>query len=49
MAILATCLGHPRIGVGRELKKALESLWSNKSTAADLQTSAARSRRRFHL
>ncbi|MEP6932465.1 MAG: 5-methyltetrahydropteroyltriglutamate--homocysteine S-methyltransferase [Nitrospirota bacterium] len=37
MSILATCLGHPRIGVARELKRALESFWSGQSTATDLQ------------
>jgi hypothetical protein len=31
MPVLATCLGHPRIGIGRELKKALEAFWSKKS------------------
>ena len=46
MSILATCLGYPRIGANRELKKALESFWANQSTGADLQQSAARFRRR---
>lgn len=36
MSVLATCLGYPRIGVARELKKALESFWSAKSTTVDL-------------
>ena len=46
MSILATCLGHPRIGVARELKKALESFWSKKSSAQDLGKVAADLRRR---
>ncbi len=37
MPSLATCLGHPRIGVGRELKKALETFWAKKTSAADLE------------
>ena len=28
MSVLATCLGYPRIGADRELKKALEGYWS---------------------
>jgi len=46
VSILATCLGYPRIGANRELKKALESFWGNQGTGADLQRSAARLRRR---
>ncbi|MEO8340912.1 MAG: 5-methyltetrahydropteroyltriglutamate--homocysteine S-methyltransferase [Nitrospirota bacterium] len=46
MSILATCLGHPRIGVARELKRALESFWSGQSTATDLQECAAELRGR---
>lgn len=41
MAILATCPGYPRIGVNRELKKALEPYWSSHSTGLDLEKSAA--------
>ena len=37
MSLQSTCLGHPRIGVARELKKATEGYWSKKSTAADLE------------
>lgn len=32
-----TILGYPRIGKGRELKKALESFWKGKTTADDLE------------
>lgn len=46
MAILATCLGYPRIGGARELKKAVESYWATKSTAIDLHRTAADLRRR---
>lgn len=45
MPVLATCLGYPRIGFDRELKKALESFWSKKTSAADLQQCAAGLRR----
>lgn len=40
MSVLATCLGYPRIGAARELKKALESYWSGQSTAEDLERAA---------
>ena len=30
MSLIATCLGYPRIGAGRELKKALEAFWTKK-------------------
>jgi 5-methyltetrahydropteroyltriglutamate--homocysteine methyltransferase len=43
---LATCLGFPRIGRDRELKKALESYWANKSAAAELHATARELRRR---
>ncbi len=46
MSVLATCLGHPRIGVTRELKKALESYWSRNSSVDELQAVAAELRRR---
>ncbi len=36
MPVLATCLGYPRIGITRKLKKALESFWTAKSTMVDL-------------
>lgn len=34
-------LGFPRIGAKRELKKALESFWSGKSTETEMRSSAA--------
>jgi len=37
MSILATCLGHPRIGAGRELKKALEAFWAKKISRDELE------------
>ena len=46
MPLYATCLGHPRIGVARELKKALESYWSKKSSATDLEATARELRAR---
>jgi 5-methyltetrahydropteroyltriglutamate--homocysteine methyltransferase len=46
MSVLATCLGHPRIGVARELKKALESFWSKQSSAVELERVARELRQR---
>lgn len=43
---LATCLGFPRIGPDRELKKALEGYWSKKLTVIDLRRRAAELRAR---
>jgi 5-methyltetrahydropteroyltriglutamate--homocysteine methyltransferase len=37
---LATCLGFPRIGSDRELKKALEGFWSKQLTVTDLRRRA---------
>ncbi|WP_371163965.1 5-methyltetrahydropteroyltriglutamate--homocysteine S-methyltransferase [Buchananella felis] len=37
----ATILGYPRIGRDRELKRALESFWAGRSSAAELRASAA--------
>jgi len=39
-------IGFPRIGEQRELKKALESYWSGKSTQAELQQTASELRKR---
>ncbi|HEY0215839.1 MAG TPA: 5-methyltetrahydropteroyltriglutamate--homocysteine S-methyltransferase [Cellulomonas sp.] len=39
-------LGYPRIGPRRELKKALEAFWAGRSTAADVEATAADLRRR---
>lgn len=44
MSVLAN-LGYPRIGRNRELKYALESYWSGKSSAKELQSVASRIRR----
>jgi len=41
----ATILGYPRIGRGRELKRALESFWAGRSTEAELEATAAQLRR----
>ncbi len=41
-----TILGYPRIGPHRELKKALESFWAGRSTAAELEQVATDLRRR---
>ena len=46
MFMLATCLGYPRIGVGRELKRALESFWTKKSSLDELLRTAANLRLR---
>jgi 5-methyltetrahydropteroyltriglutamate--homocysteine methyltransferase len=46
MSVLATCLGYPRIGASRELKKALESFWSGRLSAEELHRTAAELRRR---
>jgi 5-methyltetrahydropteroyltriglutamate--homocysteine methyltransferase len=46
MNAIATCLGYPRIGVARELKKALEGFWSKKVSAAELLATAGDLRRR---
>jgi 5-methyltetrahydropteroyltriglutamate--homocysteine methyltransferase len=46
VSVLATCLGYPRIGIRRELKKALESHWASKSSASDLEGVARELRRR---
>ena len=37
MALVATCLGFPRIGADRELKKALEAFWAGKITGEELE------------
>ncbi|MBP2673825.1 MAG: 5-methyltetrahydropteroyltriglutamate/homocysteine S-methyltransferase [Deltaproteobacteria bacterium] len=36
MPVETACLGYPRIGIGRELKKAQESYWAGKSPAEAL-------------
>ncbi|HEX5099126.1 MAG TPA: hypothetical protein VFV94_06480, partial [Polyangiaceae bacterium] len=47
MSVFSSCLGHPRIGANRELKRALESHWSGKSGAAEL-AAVARQLRQKH-
>ena len=46
MTVLATNLGFPRIGLNRELKKAVESYWKNQSTQAQLLATGAELRAR---
>ena len=46
MSARALCLGYPRIGAQRELKRALEAFWRGKQTAVDLQAVASKLRRR---
>ena len=43
---LVTCSGFPRIGVKRELKRALEAHWRGESSASDLHQVARQLRRR---
>lgn len=38
---MSTILGYPRIGANRELKKALEAYWSEKTSLAELRKAAA--------
>ena len=49
MAVFATCLGYPRIGVARELKRALESYWARKKSGGELLEAALELRRRHWL
>ena len=41
MPVLATALGYPRIGIARELKKALENYWNGSIPPESLQATAA--------
>lgn len=41
-----TVLGYPRIGPRRELKKAIEAFWAGRSTAEEVEATAADLRRR---
>ena len=43
--VIASNLGYPRIGPGRELKRALESFWGGRSDAAALDVASAALRR----
>ena len=46
MPVLSSCLGFPRIGADRELKRALEGYWNGRSSAADLRRTASYLRER---
>lgn len=46
MSVLATNLGFPRVGVHRELKKALESYWKSQSSREALLATGAQLRER---
>jgi 5-methyltetrahydropteroyltriglutamate--homocysteine methyltransferase len=46
MSLTTHTLGYPRIGPDRELKKATESYWGGKLSAAELEATGARLRRR---
>src|SRR5690349_7322785 len=43
--VRAASIGYPRFGAGRELKRALETFWSGKSTEAELLESGKALRR----
>lgn len=49
MTVIASNLGFPRIGSGRELKKALDSYWAGTTSAAELLSVAAALRERHWL
>ena len=44
----ATILGYPRIGRGRELKKALEAYWAGRISADELRATEAQLRKTTH-
>ncbi|HWG74838.1 MAG TPA: 5-methyltetrahydropteroyltriglutamate--homocysteine S-methyltransferase [Acidimicrobiales bacterium] len=46
MVVLASNLGFPRMGPDRELKKSLESYWAGKTSASELEATAAELRER---
>ena len=46
MPVLSSCLGFPRIGADRELKRALESYWRGRSSSSDLLDTARELRKR---
>ncbi len=46
MAVIASNLGFPRMGVHRELKKSLESYWAGRASAVELEDTAAGLRER---
>ena len=49
MSVIASSLGYPRIGVARELKRALEAYWSKACSSEELQEAAAKLRRNHWL
>ncbi|HSU40395.1 MAG TPA: 5-methyltetrahydropteroyltriglutamate--homocysteine S-methyltransferase [Polyangiaceae bacterium] len=49
MSVLSSCLGHPRIGANRELKRALEDFWAGKRSKTELLAVARELRQRHWL
>jgi 5-methyltetrahydropteroyltriglutamate--homocysteine methyltransferase len=49
MSVLSSCLGHPRIGANRELKRALEDFWAGKRSKTELLAVASELRQRHWL
>ncbi len=49
MGVLATCLGHPRIGASRELKRAVEGFWAGRVSRDQLEATGRELRRRHWL
>ena len=49
MSVLSSCLGHPRMGANRELKRALEDFWAGKRSKAELLAVARELRQRHWL
>ncbi|HVY41281.1 MAG TPA: 5-methyltetrahydropteroyltriglutamate--homocysteine S-methyltransferase [Polyangia bacterium] len=47
--VLATCLGHPRIGAQRELKRALEAFWAGRASREQLEATGRALRQRHWL
>ncbi|MFL5303702.1 MAG: 5-methyltetrahydropteroyltriglutamate--homocysteine S-methyltransferase [Polyangia bacterium] len=47
--VLATCLGHPRIGAQRELKATLEAYWAGRASREELEETGRELRRRHWL
>src|SRR4051812_29680302 len=49
MSVLSSCLGHPRIGAKRELKRALEDFWAGKRSQVELLAVGRELRQRHWL
>ncbi|TGN11869.1 5-methyltetrahydropteroyltriglutamate--homocysteine S-methyltransferase [Leptospira ilyithenensis] len=49
MSVLATCLGYPRFGKARELKKSLESFWAGKISEEELNETGKNIRKQHWL